>query len=205
MAKRFVSLITCGVGLVLAMANDANAYKPATNIDLRIRFENLQDFPEHTFFLKFRRGSSYERNESLQLIELKPGSATAIVASHIGDVFLLALPRGQKIEVPEAVSDEWIRFVPPGALQTAALTTVPKGRKLPGHPGDHRRRNSEIVYRVRIDAAAIEATCVDWISFDPPPSNDWIVFAVLAIFAAGVLWFLARSLRQSLRNRQTDS
>lgn len=192
MPRRFALASGLAIAIALALGNDAEAYKPSTHIDLDIRFENLEAFPGWTFYLKFRRSASANQPESVQAIELKPGAATRITAQHVSDTYILAMPRGQKIELPEAVNDEWLRHVPAGGLQTAPLTTIPKGKKFPGHPGDLRRRKSEIVYRVRIEGAAMDATCVAWNGSDTEPyfTPDKIMMLIQCAPVAAVVLVL---------------
>jgi hypothetical protein len=135
--------------LSLPAAARPDAGLPRFNLDIKIRFENLDEYPDHDFYLKYGL-SRRNPTDGLRWTKLDSGALTQLEGP--GDqktaVFLVALPRGTPPPpVPKENRQDWLAKAPPGGLQSAALQGVGNG--------------SEITYRAHIDGDTLSAEFVD--------------------------------------------
>jgi hypothetical protein len=138
----------------------------------------------------------------MRLIDLQKDMSAHFRAQRVGEVFLFAVPRGQEVDLllAELAGEEWLRNVPAGSLQSAPLLT-PEGKLFPGHPGDVRRRHSEIVYRVKMKDGILEVICIAW-KRTSTKETDWglgpaVVFFLMILGAtAAVTIYLSRQTQQ---------
>ena len=125
------------VTIVGQLYADVASILPRTNIDIRVRFENLDEYPNFDFYLKYELGYAMylTKVESNKMIRLEG------VGTRVSDVYLMAIPRGQVAdphkhrEYPD--KDNWLRTPQKGALQSPGFPEVFNGH--------------EIDYRVQIE------------------------------------------------------
>jgi hypothetical protein len=92
-----------------------------------LRFDNLADYPQFDFYLKYARGpgSPYA---SPHLVPVQSGEAVRVTegSGRTTQFFLLAVPHGEKPPAPRAGPD-WLREVPAGCLQSGPLQGIGLG------------------------------------------------------------------------------
>src|SRR5205823_198420 len=98
----------------------ADAGLPAPQVDHTFLFKNLDQYPTHDFYLKYERRFGGNRTN---LDKVKPGEPIHLGGrrSGLGEIFLIAVPRGQEIVMPKDNKDGWLRTAPVGGLQSSAL------------------------------------------------------------------------------------
>src|ERR1035438_2742890 len=120
-------LLLCGLilGTLAVPARADVGLFPRFDLDLHVCLENLDDYPEYDFYLKYglSRGSPFA---SLRATEMKSGVMTKLKGQ--GDRFtgayLLAVPRGTPIPQPEQNNGDWLTTVPNGAMQSAWIHDI---------------------------------------------------------------------------------
>jgi hypothetical protein len=138
MQCRWLLLCWAGWCALTASARADVGFAPRFDLDLHVCFENLDDYPEYDFYLKY----GLSRGRPLpHLLPMRSGVMTKLEGQ--GDrftgAFLLAMPRGTPAPVP-ADEKDWLHTVPPGAIQSGLLREVSEGIG-----------SIETTYRVRID------------------------------------------------------
>ncbi|HYV36320.1 MAG TPA: hypothetical protein VE988_11485 [Gemmataceae bacterium] len=174
-----VSLAACLTSCSPAVA-DVIGFWPRRDLDVRVRFENLSDYPNHDFYLKYGLGSG-NPNAGLHLTRIQPDSVTRLEGngSRATELYLLAVPRGQKVEQP-----------PTGPDNRKWLTTSSNGAALQSWPFPDMQLEDlngyTLVFRVRIDQDRLEVTLV---RSQAPIPWTWIGVATsLGIAVAGIVW-----------------
>lgn len=178
---------------------DIGPYRP---LDIRVRFENLADYPAYDFYLKYGlgRGNPYV---SLHLTRAESGAERRLEGegNWMTEVYLLAVPHGQQPPPAPPVGTEkgreWLEEVPSGALQSDPLPGKTPGSRLSGG-----KARKPVSYRVRIDGGRLQVDCTDeqTIEGNNPAGADswWAVPAGLvacAVLAVGGLVWLSRARR----------
>lgn len=126
--------------------------------EFQVHFENLDDYSNYDFYLKFRTG----RGEVVawpQLKRVKTAGPTHLGRYRwISNVHLLAVPRGQRVPTPpldREYGNGWLAKIPEGALQSGPLagdsSGTPLGEQFNGHT---------IRYRVDITGGRLEVSLV---------------------------------------------
>jgi hypothetical protein len=120
---------------------------PQSNLDIKFRFENLDQFPEHDFYLKYglSRGNPMA---GLRWTKLESGTLTKLegTGTRVTSVFLVALPRGTPPPPPpKGDRDAWLHKAPAGGLQSEPLLA---------------NNDLEVTYRAHIDGETLHAEFV---------------------------------------------
>jgi hypothetical protein len=146
----------------------ADAGLPAPQLDLNLIFKNLDEFPDHDFYLKYERKfgqPARNLNKLEQGVPIHLGGRR----SGIGPVVVLALPRGQDVNAPANAE----------RLQSKPLKADAAGAALTQYSG------YDITYRVRIDGDELD---VEWVASSL--NSFWSTARVIAILI-GVACLLA--------------
>ena len=127
---------------------------PSAGLDLSLVFKNVGDFPDHEFYLKYERAFGGARKN---LHKVEPGTPMRLEGRRLGlsSIFLIAVPRGEKMAVPEKDDKKWLNNAPPGGLQSQPLKGDAAGNPLLEFNG------YDITYRVRIDGDRLEVDCIE--------------------------------------------
>lgn len=180
--------------LACAMGHGGHAYgySPRRDVDLRLRFNGLDNLPDFDFYLKYRvAGSLHLAPVRGQAVELKAPSEGSL-----SEVFLVAVAHGQHIAVPNPINNEWLGKAPPGGLQSAPLQAKKNGPLLPGWPSVL----VEITYHVSIDGPTLEARCVrrsDEFPWDSLAELFAVVGAGVSLFVLVVAYWRFRNRRRA--------
>src|SRR6476661_2940465 len=137
----------------------ADAGLPAPQLDLNLIFKNLDEFPDHDFYLKYERKfgqPARNLNKLEQGVPIHLGGRR----SGIGPVVVLALPRGQDVNAPANAE----------RLQSKPLKADAAGAALTQYSG------YDITYRVRIDGDELD---VEWVASSL--NSFWSTARVIAI------------------------
>ncbi len=203
MKNRFQLVVAVAVLVVHAVPIVARAdagFGFRRDLNFRVRFENLDDYPAYDFYLKFSLGAGTPY-ASPHLTKVNSGRPTQLQGqgNRLTEVYLLAVPHGQEVGRPPTVADggKWLSDIPSGGLQSDSL------------PGD--KAQTELTgefdgftcsYRVRIEGNNLAVT---WVGAEAPPSEalTWLAWgctgvaglALSAALAVGVLVWLLRSRR----------
>jgi hypothetical protein len=187
--------------LVFACEILARANSPYEGLNMRVRVEGIEEFPQFDFYLKYREFAQ-DGAEAMRLSLLRPGEPALLEAKRVEQMVLLAVPRGQGVQIPEAKADgdAWLKNVPAGGLQSDVLKT-PEDAEFPGKRFDSRRHGTVIVYRVQIDNGKLIATCVEWKSRYETLREScivtcFVISAVLSALVVGILIVLKVRLRR---------
>ncbi len=176
--------------LIALLALPASAWPdagfPQPNLDIKFRFENLDQYPDHDFYLKYGLGRGNPQ-ASLRWTKLASGTLTKLegTGNRVTSIFLVALPRGTPPPpTPKEDRNDWFSKAPPGGLQSAPLLA---------NNGD------EVTYRAILDAETLRAEFVD-------SANPWqrtlmligggcLTVFVLFVFALVLLvrWLFVRA------------
>lgn len=153
-----------------------------------MRFDNLADYPDFDFYLKYAHGpgnpaasphiTPVQSGEPLRSFEGK---------GRIGGAWLLAVPRGQR--PPTVRSDlDWLTETPAGCLQSVSLE------------GIHLGAGYLVPYRVHIQDGELEATMqsAEWLPLGWVVSRlPWLLCLLVPIAFCVVLgWLGARIARR---------
>jgi hypothetical protein len=164
MKNRFVPLVIASIVLAIAsLGGPANAdgvsFFPRGNYDIRLSFENLQEYPEYDFYLKYGLGKGNPVG-ALHLTPVAPNVLTRLEGNgwRITSVYLCAVRRGQQRPNPPEGFEEgrkWLSTCPESGLQSDALPDGVGDRKV-GAQSD----GCEIVYQVRVEGNHLQTTVV---------------------------------------------
>jgi hypothetical protein len=98
---------------------------PGPNINVHVRFENLDDYPDFDFYLKYglSNGNVYRKHT---LTKLASGVATRLEGEghYLTRVYLVAVPRGKAPPaIPDLNEDDsgWHERTAPGTIQSPPL------------------------------------------------------------------------------------
>jgi hypothetical protein len=175
--SRLVSVLALFVGFTISGRACADAGFGSTTIDLTLTFQNLADYPDYDFYLKYGRSNGNPRSKFF-LTKVEPNSPTRLAGEgrHRTDIYLLAMPRGQRISVPENGQADWLSAVPSNGLQSTPLKGSPAGDAL--------GNDSAATYQVKINASQLEVKCTEAKS-TASHEGAWIL-AVLGVICAAV-------------------
>jgi hypothetical protein len=156
---------------------------PQSDVTPRFRFENLADYPDHDFYLKYGHGPG---NPGASMFVTKVGHQTTVALEGKGPrvtpVVLLAVPHGQPVPEPSR-STEWIPKSEDGVLQSRPLNWS---------------NGSIALYRVSVEKDQLHVTAngSEWLPREWVGSNLWIVVpagvALSLAFALTGLWVVLR-------------
>jgi hypothetical protein len=158
------------------------------NLDLGFQFRNLDKFPKYDFYLKYERGERGLPGQKdpvsvgFYLTKLSSGTLTRMdgQGTRHSDIYLIAVPRGQAIAVPEKPGPNWLKTPPAGGLQSAPL----KGEGKDGGLGNV----YDLTYDVRIEGDKLHADFVES-KLNAFWTNVWIIIG--SVCAACILVPLA--------------
>jgi hypothetical protein len=183
-------------------ASQGEAYfYPERNLHIQLCFENLDDYPEYDFYLKYGR-SQRDPLRKLYLTRVTSGEFVRLEGEglQLTPVYLLAVPQGKQPAQPgkhcwkghHRHAEGWLQFPKlAGALQSAPLTGPD-----PGNPHVIGVEGSRVVYRVAIDGDQLEATRVYVELQGKDPLLRLVVIAVGVGVSLGLasllLWRLVR-------------
>lgn len=193
------------IALILALAafaqdarGDAAPFPRVGNGEVRLFFENLNQFGDFDFYVRHRPQFG-PHARTTRLTKLQNGAAFKLdqFRHRPSDVFLVAVPKGQSIVLPENdVNQNELQQQPlPGTIQTDTLNGDPSGGPLPAAYFYH-----ELTYRIRLVDGVLHAECID--ASRPGLQLGLMVFggfasAVVLLLVGGV--FMALKIR-SRRN-----
>jgi hypothetical protein len=182
-------------------ASQGEAYfLPERQLQIQLCFENLDDYPEYDFYLKYGR-SAHAPLRHLYLTRVSSGEFVHLEGQglHLTPVYLLAMPRGQQPSLPDKHcrhgrrgGEHWLKFAPDGGLQSTPLIGPdPASPLVVGVEG------SRVVYRVTIENGQLEATRV---SVELQGQDQLMRLVAVGVgvgvslgFASLLLWRLIRS------------
>lgn len=149
-----------GVLIVLTFVGVAEAYSPVRKRELTFAFDNLRDYPDYDFYLKY----GYRENGGYRTLHLKRIGPEPIrltlrekEISEVTEFYLFAVPRDSRVSAPtgKGHTDAWIRAIPEGTLQVGPLLTR-DGSTFPQH------RPRPIRFAVTIDDRKLNAEHIGW-------------------------------------------
>lgn len=150
-------------------------------VQVHVRFKNSHDYPEFDFYLKCSKNIHIHIQGGGRDLQKITSSQTIGLSSwgDLGTVRLVAVPRGQKLPVPEEVPDEpdWVNQQFPGTLQSKRL---PGSEGLLGKADD----GGEIDYRVTMDANTLTVELVE--ARLPASPGKWIALGCFIAFVVAV-------------------
>jgi hypothetical protein len=197
-------IIAWSVGPVHA---DGVSFFPESDIDIRVRIENLGDYPNYDFYLKYgiSPGNPYV---GLHLTKVEANTLIQLEGKgrRITEVYLLAVPRGQAAVPPQASpnDDKWLRDPQAGALQSESMYGN-RSRRIGGDFNGH-----ELDYRVRIEGNRLDVTWVKsktpWLPQDAEGQMGLLCFGLTlsALLIAVGLFVRRRRKRAVSRAAKTD-
>ncbi len=195
---RCISIALCS----LTFVEVADAYSPVRKRELTIAFDNIRDYPNYDFYLKYgyRENGGY-RSLHLKLIERDPIRFTLKEKqiSELNEFYLLAVPQNKFIVAPagKGHTDQWIRLVPEGMLQVGPLLT----REGLTFPQNHPR---PIRFAVTIDNGKLNAEHINWHTWETITA-EIIWLSPFILFAAVVLGLVIRAWQNNRRARLAGS
>ncbi len=197
MENRFIP--RAGIAIALALAFLGTSVRgdmaprifPEGNLDIHVMFENLGDYPEYDFYLKYGLGPG--RPPALQYYLTPMVAATPIRLEGRGSsmtaVFLCAVPRGKRLPDPPDWRDtktDWLRSPPEDGLQSEALPTGMENGMVSAHEDGH-----QIVYRISIEGKRLRTILV---ADTVPGRSAWLAGIGLSVtLAIPVIVWLRRS------------
>ena len=131
-------------------------------IDIRVVFENLDDYPAYDFYLKYglANGNPYG---AWHLTRVYPAAVTVLEGEgrRLTSVHLLAVPHGQTVPAPPP-PPKWPP--PPGNWLTDHPPDTLQAEWLPAERGVLMENDSGYLYRytVSVGDGRLEVTCVGW-------------------------------------------
>ncbi|HZZ78140.1 MAG TPA: hypothetical protein VFE62_06460 [Gemmataceae bacterium] len=141
----------------------ADAVIPRFNFKLSVRFENLSDYPERDFYVKY----------NLRTVKVESGEAVCL-GSRVHGAMLFAVPRGS--DIPHSVAWNWR---PPNAMEA----------NLQGISTDFGDR--EVTYRVLIEGRTLSTKLVA--SHSLGAMMFWGIAIILPIFLIAIgIWIHRR-------------
>jgi hypothetical protein len=148
-----------------------------SNTNPQFRFENLSDYPDHDFYLKYGHSSGNPFSAKF-VTPVTAGTPTQVKGEgkRLTPVVLIAVPHGGPVPSTQMESD-WVVTAEPGTLQSEPLKWDVGGTAL---------------YRVRIEDGRLQAISrgTEWLS-----GNTWVGVIVGAALCAAVAFgglFLVR-------------
>lgn len=165
----FVSAIIALLGLPASARPDAGF--PSPSINIKIRFENLDQYPNYDFYLKY--GLSRGR-PAPHITKLESGTMTQLEGrgNRVTSVFLVAIAKGAPPPKAEDKQD-WLSKAPPGGLQSEALPGLDNG--------------VEATYRAHIEGETLRAEFVD----STNPEQNMLLAIAGGCISACVLFVVA--------------
>lgn len=121
---------------------------PGPGVRAIVQFNNIDEYPDYDFYLKYRhrdKGPKLDKVESGKEMVLAPGYV-------FGEVFLIAVPRGQALVAPKEGTQEWLLDAPDGGLQS---------NRLEGKEGAPLKTGYAVAYRVQVKDGRLHIHCVD--------------------------------------------
>ncbi len=189
---------TIGNALIaLTFVGAAEAYSPVKKHDLTIAFDNVRDYPDYDFYLKYghRENGGY-RTHHLKFIGPEPIRLTLREKEirEVTEFYLFAVPQDRQVSAPKGKghNDEWIRNVPDGTFQVGPLLTR-DGLTFP-------QRRLRIRFAVTINNGKLIAEEIGWHTWETITAEiiGYLPLAlVVAVFVGLVLraWQLNRRAR----------
>jgi hypothetical protein len=157
---------------------------PRPRLDIQVRLENLDEYPGFDFYLK------YGLAPGIELLKVPPGSPVH-VWNHRGvpitPVYVLAVPRGQEVSQPSALTGDWLTKAPTAGLQSAPLTASESGTLLSVDID-----GAEVVYRVRVEGNRLEAV---WVATHESKTGGLVCIGVALSTSMTAAFFLWRRYR----------
>jgi hypothetical protein len=158
-----------------------------------LRFDNLADYPDFDFYLKYARGPGNPYG-SPYLAQVRSGEVFHQFEGSgrkAQEVFLLAVPRGQHPPSPQR-GHEWLMEAPPGCLQSSPLD------------GTNVEAGYLVRYRVQVQDGRLEVAKqgTDWLL------GEWLLqwlpcFVVPLAACLAAAWLGVRIARRLPRPKQT--
>ena len=148
-------IIAMSAALAFTPSSSADAGIPAPSVDLGFLFKNLDKYPDYDFYLKYGHGRG-DPTGRVFLTRVQSETYTRLEGSgnRHSDIFLIAVPRGQAVALPEkGPNREWLRAPPEGGRQSSALKGDPAG-------GGSLGNGYDITYQVRLEGDHLE---VEWV------------------------------------------
>ncbi len=194
-----VMVLLAAVALAASARADVGpAFLRPKRLDIAIRFENLDAYPTHDFYIKYGLFPGSPNHVQLLKVTTNP---PVHVWNHrvmpITPVYLVAVPRGHTLERPAEPTDRWLTEAPPGGVQSAELTADDSGT-----PVSMDFDGAEIMYRIHLDGDTLEAVWVSTLYRADPRTYICISLAVslsIALAAGGLLF------RYALRRRPSEN
>jgi hypothetical protein len=174
-----IILVWCNRGL-------ADAGLPQPGVTPRFRFENLADYPDYDFYLKYGHGSG-NPYASQFVTKVNPATTVALEGngSRVTPVVLLAVPHGRLTPEPAgaSVATSWVAKSEDGVLQSDPMDWS---------------NGSVALYRVKLDQDRLQVTASgsELLPLEWAAGNICITLPVgvalsLACILAGI-WFVLR-------------
>ncbi len=176
------------IAMALALAAEARADLPSPvrrDLDIRLCFENLDEYPEYDFFLRYTLTRGNPAGGPGRFTRVESGSLTRLerTGGRSTDVHLVAVRRSQPIQIPEELQNKrgiTLGEKLPGTLQSTALQGDAAGNRLTGGFD-----NCEITYRVRMKGESLRA---EFIESKNPGSN--LALAIVGITVSALVLFV---------------
>lgn len=174
---------------------DALPGLPQGELIIHICFENLDDYPNYDFYLRYGRSSRNPYADRSTLTRLSSGIPAYLrgEGARISDVYLLVVPSGQEPIHSKAGTDLGV-----GMMQSRPLEGLEPGSGITGQCNGYC-----LSYRVRIQDDTVHVVKV---SSELIPM-DWVVGHLCSIIAAVVIsgFFVIVVLRKFRRNDATGT
>ena len=183
--------------IALTFVGASEAYSPVKKHDLTIAFDNLRDYPDYDFYLKYghRENGGY-RTLHLKFIGPEPIRLTLREKeiSEVTEFYLFAVPRDKQVSAPpgKGHTDEWIRNVPEGTFQVGPLLTR-DGLTFP-------QRRLRIRFAVTIDNGKLNAEHINWHTLETITA-EIIGYLPLALVVAVFVGLVLRAWQNNRRTR----
>lgn len=152
----YVLLLAAMTMLTLPSASHADALPFSHDkVQVLLHFENLDQYPDYDFYVKYGAGPNHER---LELERVGPNSFAQLFSwgrTTLGPAFLVAVPRGEPIQHPLRPKEKpnWLQDKLSGTLQSTQL-------KVEDSVLSEQHDECEVIFRVQISGEDLIVECV---------------------------------------------
>ena len=156
--------MTRRIALILALAafaqdarGDVAPFPRINNGEVRLLVENLDEFGDFDFYVRYRPLSGPGHPEQLTKIQAQTAVKLVAIRDYRFKAFLVAVPKGEVITIPKnEVAQPPLKPPPiPGTIQSEALFSDTGGPLASGH------FHCEITYRIHLADGELQAECID--------------------------------------------